>query len=182
MCNLAADIRAQCVSGGDQDSLLFRGDAGVERDRAGLDARHPVRSQDGFTCNAISFALTRLGIDQTIVSMHVRRRTHVEMPAHHLAIEVLFESLLQRRKKIPGGGGRLRIAGRGTRCGSVPFAGLRVGQCAAAAAEQYCKDRCKGLRIERNLRREAQVFSQSSCCLFHPQVDSSRSRAIAHYM
>jgi hypothetical protein len=78
--------------------------------------------------------LAGLGVDQTIVSVGVGRRTHVEMPTHHLAIEVLLEGLLQRRKKIPRGSGRFRTAGCGTRGSSVAFAGLRIGQGAAAAA------------------------------------------------
>ena len=71
--NRAAGARAQYVSGGDQDSLLFCADTAVERDGTRLDAGHPVSPKDLLTCHAVRLPLTRLGVDQTIVSMRVRR-------------------------------------------------------------------------------------------------------------
>src|SRR5260370_9882841 len=98
------------------------------------------------------------------------------MAAHHVTIEVLIESLLQRGKKALLGKRRRRVARRGDRRGARFCAGRRIGQGIAPAAETKYEAHCQGFEKIPDSPHGAQISPGKTVWLF-VRDDSSRSPA-----
>src|SRR6185437_8800502 len=98
------------VSGRDQNSLPFGVGAAVEGNGGSLDPGHSVRPHVRRASNTAALALTRLGVYEAIVTVHIGCGAHLEVAAYDFVIVLLPEGLLERGEEVAFGFrfGRLR--------------------------------------------------------------------------